>query len=268
MNRSTIAASVTLGQLQHKLDSIANNLANMNTNGFKRRDVSFSELLVQQIDHLQDQTGRLTPLGIRAGHGASAASTTLRTEQGSLQDTGRMLDIALTEPAYFFQVLHNGEIEYTRDGSFYFQPSADGQFLNVGTADGALLLGANGPIQIPANYKDVSISKNGRVTVTLQNGGTIDAGQIELANVHRPQLLQSAGENRFSAPLPESGIALGDVLETVNNLEVFSQGVLETSNVDVAEEMAKLLETQRHFQLNTRSLAISDDMMGLVNKLR
>lgn len=269
MNRSMISASVTLGQLQHKLDNVANNLANVNTTGYKRRDVSFSDLLVQQMNNVPNRSphpARLTPMGIRSGTGASVAGTTLRLEQGTIKQTERMLDIALTEPAYFFQVLHNGETEYTRDGAFYLTESRPG-YLNIVTGDGAHVLGTNGPLEIPANYKNVTIASNGSVEVTLQNDATINAGQLLLANVHNPQYLQAVGNNRFAGP-NEAGIALADVLQTVNNVDVVAQGALEMSNVDMATEMTSMIEMQRHFQLGARSLTISDEMMGLVNRIR
>ncbi|MFA8438369.1 flagellar hook-basal body protein [Pueribacillus sp. YX66] len=268
MNRAMIASSVTLGQLQHKLDTVANNLANLNTNGFKRRETSFSDLLVQQMNNLPraDET-RLTPLGIRSGTGAAVAGTTLRLEQGTIKRTDRMLDLALTEPQYFFQVLHNGETQYTRDGAFYFSESRPG-FLNIVTGDGAYLLGTNGPIEIPMNYKSVTIRSDGQIEVTLQNDTTYNAGQLALANVHRPQYLQAIGHNRFAGPNENSGIVLADVLETVNGVQVVSQGVLEMSNVDLAHEMNSMIEMQRHFQLSARSLTIADEMMGLVNRIR
>lgn len=270
MNRSMISASVTLGQLQRKLDTVANNLANVNTNGFKRRETSFADLLVQQMNNLPNRTphpARLTPNGIRSGTGAAIAGTTLRLEQGTIKPTDRMLDLALIEPEYFFQVLHNGEVQYTRDGAFYLSESRPG-FLNIVTGDGAYLLGVNGPIEIPANYKDITIAKNGQVEVTLQNNAIINAGQLSLVNVERPQYLMAVGNNRFTGPTADTDIALGDILATVNGAEVITQGALEMSNVDMALEMTNMIEMQRHFQLGARSITIADDMMGLVNRIR
>lgn len=268
MNRAMIASSVTLGQLQHKLDTVANNLANMNTTGFKSREVSFSDLLVQQINNLPrpDDT-RLTPYGIRTGTGAAVSGTTLRLEQGAITQTDRMLDLALTEPTYFFQVQLNGETQYTRDGSFYFSESRPG-FLQIVTADGAQLLGTDGPIEIPADYQNVTIQNNGQIQVTLQNGAIYNAGQLSLVNVIRPQYLQAIGNNRFIGPAADSGIALADVLAIENGAPVITQGALEQSNVDLSREMTQMIEMQRHFQLSARSLTIVDEMMGLVNRLR
>lgn len=263
-----IASSVTLGQLQHKLDTVGNNLANLDTPGFKRRETSFSDLLVQQMNNLpRTEDNRLTPPGIRSGTGAAVSGTTLRLELGTMKQTDRSLDLALTEPEYFFQVVHNGETHYTRDGSFYFSESRPG-FLNIVTADGAHLLGTDGPIEIPAEHKSVTITNNGQIQVTLQNDQTYNAGQLELANVHRPQYLQAVGNNRFAGPDANAGVALADVLETVDGVPIVQQGALEMSNVNVADEMNSMIEMQRHFQLGARSLTISDEMMGLVNRIR
>lgn len=268
MNRSMIASAVTLRQLQYKLDTTANNLANLNTNGFKRREVSFSDLLFQHLNNLpRADEARLTPHGIRSGTGAAVAGTTLRHEQGGIKQTDRMLDLALTEPNYFFQVIHNGETQYTRDGAFYLSELRPG-FLQLVTADGAYLLGADGPIEIPADYKSIAIRSNGEIEVTLQNDAIYYAGQISLANVHRPQYLQAVGSNRFAGPAANAGIPLADVLAVENGAPVIAQGALEQSNVDLAAEMSSMIEMQRHFQLSARSLTIADEMMGLVNRIR
>ena len=271
MNRAAINAAVTMGQLQQKLNTIANNLANANTNGFKRRETTFANLLVQQINNQPvagREVGRQTPDGIRSGSGAAIAATTLRSELGAIKQTDRMLDVALTREGLFFQVDHHGQVEYTRDGAFYLTPSENPNLLNIVASDGSFLLGQDGPIEIPADYRDIVISDDGEITVRLQNDAVVNVGQIQLVQVNRPQLLRAVGNNRFTAPDPQTGIALADVLEAVEGLPVFSQGSLESANVDISREMTNLLETQRHYQFNARSLSIADDMMGLVNQLR
>lgn len=270
MNRATIAASVTLGQLQQKLNTVANNLANANTTGFKRRETIFTDLLVQQVNHLplREETGRVTPEQIRVGHGAAVAETTLQTEQGAIQVTDRMLDLALTRPGYFFQIETDEGIQYTRDGTFYVTPSATEGMLDLVASDGAPVLGVDGPFQIPANYREIVFAENGEMSARLHNGDTIALGQLELVNVQRPQLLQAVGANRFIAPNPNSGIALTDVLQVATDDEVVQQYALEAANVNIGHEMTQLIEMQRHYELNARSISIADEMMGLVNRLR
>lgn len=273
MNRATIAASVTLGQLQQKLNTVADNLANLDTNGFKRRDMTFSDLLTQQINNVPanpNETGRLTPAAIRAGNGAAVSETMLQLSQGAIQKTDRMLDLALTEENLFFQIETDGNIQYTRDGAFYITQSATPGLLNIVSSDGSALLGTDGPLQIPNNYKEIIISNEGIVSVQLQNNASVTVGQLQLADIQRPQLLESVGQNRYRAPNPEqSGIALNDILQTVAGTPSgIQQGALEASNVDVAHEMTQMLDMQRHYQFNSRSVSLADDMMGLVNQLR
>ncbi|WLD93124.1 flagellar hook-basal body protein [Alkalihalobacillus sp. AL-G] len=275
MNRSMITASVTMGQLQNQLDTIANNIANSNTDGFKRRDVQFSSLLAQEINNQPNQDaeiGRLTPEGIRLGSGARVAGTVLRLEQGGIIETGRSLDLALLNPNILFQVqktLENGDeiVEYTREGSFYLTP-VDGnpERLQLTASNGDLVMGENGPIEIPSDFTSISVSGEGLVEVTLADQTTVNAGQLSLVEVIQPQLLESAGENRYRVS------ETADLNEVIGQPEAngnfIQQGSLEQSNVNLAQEMTQLMTTQRSYQMNARSIKMADQMMGLVNSIR
>jgi flagellar basal-body rod protein FlgG len=276
MNQSMINSAVTMGQLQQKLDTISNNMANSTTNGFKRRDVQFSDLLFQQISSPAlnpTEEGRLTPNGIRTGSGARVSSTAVSLESGTLQQTGRLLDIALTQPGLFFQIQtvdnDGGEvIQYTRDGEFFLSPSAGNpEVMELVTSEGNRIMGTNGPITIPADHSKISIGQNGQVSVTLNNGTIVDSGQLALVNIVRPQLMLAVGQN-FQAP---QDIPLNQLMEEVNTGAAgnfVQQGALETSNVNISQEMTEMIQTQRSYQFNARSLTIADQMMGLVNGLR
>lgn len=271
MNRSAISASVAMGQLQQKLNTIASNLANVNTYGYKARETTFSDLLVQQMNNQPDlnrEIGRLTPEGIRSGTGARIAATAMNTELGTITETGRMLDIALTDKNMFFQLDVEGETTYTRDGAFYLTPSDTAGFMTIVASDGALLLGENGRIDIPANVKDIRVSETGQLSVQHENDDIQIVDQIALVEVRRPQMLRSLGSNRFAAPEADTGIPVAEVVQPVFGQAVFKQNALEASNVDIAKEVTSLLEMQRHYQLNARALTTADDMMGLVNQLR
>ncbi|HHY21624.1 MAG TPA: flagellar hook-basal body complex protein, partial [Bacilli bacterium] len=141
MNTQMIQASVTMGQLQRKLDTISHNMANINTHGFKRREASFSDLLFQQLNNnlvTEKEVGRLTPNGLRVGSGAKIGQMALRVEQGPLQRTDRELDVALAEKKQYFQIQNgDGQVRYTRNGAFYLSQSVNnpGQ-LNLVTGDG------------------------------------------------------------------------------------------------------------------------------------
>ncbi|MCM3714319.1 flagellar hook-basal body protein [Halalkalibacter oceani] len=279
MNSSMITASVTAGQLQQKLDTISNNIANVNTTGFKRREVTFSDLLHQQINNQTNpnyEMGRLTPAGLRSGVGAKVASTALRLDQGSLVGTDRELDFAITQPNHFFRIgiEENGEqIEYlTRDGAFYLSEDPDNpDLVTIVTSNGDFLLnGGFERISFPLDFEEIQLSPEGMLNITLNDGTVLNAGQLALTHVHKPQLLEAAGNNLYRLPdFAALGYAEADMLEEVpGNEGRLMQGSLEASNVDLGREMNELLTTQRHYQFTTRAMSIADEMAGLVNGIR
>ncbi|MGY4688437.1 flagellar hook-basal body protein [Salibacterium sp. K-3] len=279
MYGSALSSANTMGQLQHKLDGISNNLANSNTPGYKRRETTFSDMLFQQTNNMRDprnEAGRLTPDGIRTGTGAAAAQTALRMEQGSLEETGRELDFAITEEDQFFQVesMADGEAEtqYTRDGSFYLSENPEEpEGWTLVNNNGDYLLGEDGErMDIPAGAQDFSLQEDGTLEAVTQDGEEIEIGQLELARVTKPQLLENAGGNNFSLPdLDELGLAEADVLEfNPGAEEAVKQGSLEQSNVDVGQAMTDMMTTQRQYSFNARAVTQGDQMMGLINSLR
>ncbi|WP_408008593.1 flagellar hook-basal body protein [Pseudalkalibacillus sp. A8] len=275
MNRSMITASVSIGQLQRQLDTISNNLSNSNTYGFKRRNVQFSDLLVQEINNQPNQRaemGRLTPDGIRLGSGSRVSGTVLRLEQGSVLETGRTLDVALLNPNVMFQISKTLEnnveiIEYTREGSFYLNPvEGNPDQLQLTAANGDRVMGENGPIEIPAGFESISINGNGTIGVTMPDRTVVNACRLALAEIVRPQLLEAYGENRFRLG-PDTPV--GQAVALVEQMkDLIQQGALEQSNVNVAQEMTELLTTQRSYQVNARAVTMADQMMGLVNTIR
>lgn len=279
MNTSMINASVTMGQIQKKIDTISNNIANVNTIGYKRREATFSDLLFRQVYNqtvLSQEVGRLTPNGIRVGSGAKVAQTALIMQPGSLQQTDRKLDIALTEKNQLFQVqvVENDQVEtrYTRAGAFYLSPDQNNrEILYLVTGEGHFVLGTNGPITIPADFKDISISENGAISVTFEDGSTQQVGQFEIVEVYRPQMLVQTGENLYSLPpdLEELGYIAADILDVIPAGQIaMRQGFIESSNVDLSKEMTELITAQRSYQFNARSVSMADQMMGLINSIR
>ncbi|MBM7095615.1 flagellar hook-basal body protein [Bacillus sp. H-16] len=278
MNQAMINSAVTLGQLQHKMDTTGHNLANMNTSGYKRRDVSFSDLLFQQVNNQSSQqyeTGRQTPAGIRTGTGGAVAQTAVRFEQGSISQSGRDLDVAITEPGYYFELVpgENGERRFTRDGAFYLSPNPNNQAENfLVDRSGEYIQSQEGqPITIPGSFRDLRVSETGEIQVTLNDGENteVTAGQLQLVSITKPQLLESHGGNYYGLPdLDELNLEIDDVLTESAGTQVFQQGALEMSNVDMAKEMNDMLQTQRGYQFNTRAISITDEMMGLVNNIR
>ncbi|RDW22239.1 flagellar hook-basal body protein [Oceanobacillus arenosus] len=276
MSRMMIQAAVTMNQLQNKLDLIGHNMANSQTTGYKTRQADFSSLLFQQIDNLNSPAnaeGRLTPDGIRIGSGARLGATNINLEHGSLVTTNRVLDTALIGENQFFQiqVTENGNTEtrYTRDGSFYLNPINDNQDVMLVSSDGNPILGENGPIVIPEGFEAMTIRENGQIVVERGNVQEI-AGTIAIVEAVRPRLLEATGQNMFRLPdLAALGYNFGDIIQDVATAaNVLQSGVLEQSNVDIAEQMSDLILAQRSYQFNARTISMGDQMMGLVNQLR
>ncbi|WP_042341965.1 flagellar hook-basal body protein [Bacillus timonensis] len=276
-----ITATNTMSQLQKQLDIIGNNLANIDTTGYKKRQVNFSELLSQQFDNqpVSDQEqGRVTPNGIRAGVGAKLGSTHMMMTQGAIKTTDRELDIAFTKENQFLQILvdENGVQvpRFTRDGALYLSPVNDGtNQVSLVTSNGNPVLDQDGePIVFVDNFKEIQISANGGLTVVPREGMP-QTFNLSVVEVKKPQLLQAVGQNQFGLPdLAELGINTDDVfvsLEGDLRGEVsIQQRALEQSNVDMATEMSNLMLTQRSYQFNAKSISLSDQMMGLVNGIR
>ncbi|MCQ2009590.1 flagellar hook-basal body protein [Sporolactobacillus sp. STSJ-5] len=278
MQRQMMASAVTLGQIQQQLATVADNIANVSTTGYKSRDAKFTDLLFQQIDNMTpadadqtDQTNRLTPSGIRDGSGARIGDTSLDLSMGAIQQTDNPLDLALTDDHQFFTVNHGGATAYTRAGAFNTQPDPnDPNTLRLLTKSGDAVLGTDGqPITIPATYHDLQISSTGAISVELANGARVNAGQLGLVTISRPQLLENQGNSLYTLPnLAQLGIGLNDVVQPVaENAGSVAQGKLENSNVDLTKEMADLINLQHNYQLNARSITIGDQMAGLVNGL-
>lgn len=282
MNRTMITATNTMSQLQLKMDLIGNNLANVETTGFKRKEGTFSDLLVQQFNNqhnLNEETGRLTPEGIRQGTGAKLGLVKLNLTQGSLKNTGRDLDVALTKPDLFFKIRSTdasgtAETQFTRDGAFYLSPSSfDPTQLDLVTSSGAQVLDEwDQPISIVGDLKTIQISESGTVLATTVDGfeQTFELGVISVQN---PQYLENKGGNLFGVSNDvNAGVAPEDIYtDLIGGLRgsiSMQQRQLESSNVDMSKEMTELINAQRMYQFQARSVTLADQMLGLVNGLR
>ncbi|MET3697084.1 flagellar basal-body rod protein FlgG [Bacillus oleivorans] len=279
MNRSMIVAANTMSQLQQKMDVISNNIANVQTNGYKRREASFTELLAQQFNnqpHDELEVGRNTPNGIRQGVGAGVAQSQMVMSQGNMITTGRELDVAFTTEGQYLTVLVPGEntdeIQYTRDGSLYWSPLNDTQVMLV-TSEGNPVLDENeAPIVVNGTPTEVSVSPTGQIRVTTENGD--QAWNLGVIQINRPQALVQQGGNRIALPdnLAELGVELEEILTPMNGALreniAMQQGALEQSNVDLSVEMTDLIQAQRSYQFQSRAISLSDQMMGLINGIR
>ncbi len=258
MIRSLWIARTGLDTQQTQLDVIANNLANVSTNGFKRQRAVFQDLLYQTIRQPGAQSSQQTqvPAGLQLGTGARPVSTAHLFTQGNLQKTDNSLDVAINGDGFFQVLLPDGTTAYTRDGSF--QKDNQGQ---VVTADGYPLQPA---ITIPADARAISIGTDGTVSVT-QGNTTTQIGNLQVATFINPAGLQSIGQNLF-LETAASGTPTPNTPGN-NGAGAVNQGYVETSNVNVAEELVTMIQTQRAYELNSKVVSTSDAMLGRLTQL-
>jgi flagellar basal-body rod protein FlgG len=281
LNTSLSISAGSLRAYQQKLDTISNNIANVDTPGFKRTEHSFSEILASQINNqprADQETGRLTPNGIRVGYGVRTGLAQMDTSQGAAKQTGQPFDLMINGKGFFQigypQQAAGGALEtrYTRDGSFQLSPNpeAPGTYHLV-HANGGYLLDQNGnPIVLNGQY-DVQINSRGEILLKNKTGvgGEFMSGQrVGIVDIQNPHLLKNMGDNQFvidPAAIP-NGTNVENYARIMGLEEVsVSSGYLEASNVDLAAEMTELLVTQRGFQLNARALSYADQMLGIAN---
>lgn len=272
-------ASTSMRELQKKIDIIANNISNVNTTGYKRHEAIFSDALVQSIERQagpQHEIGRLSPNGLRIGAGVTVSQTALRTEQGAILTTDRPLDFMIHGNAGYFRIASEGNTYYTKDGSFQVEPIPNSNQVNLVTSSGDSVLGSNNqPISFDSDYDNIKISNNGTLEVSYKDPAKQPTQyQLSIAEINRPNLLEKIGANRYRLPGTEAEQLANDTLQVVNLAEQndesmrIIQGALEMSNVDLTEEMAELIATQRLFQSQGRAISFADNMMGLVNTIR
>lgn len=265
MDRSMIIASNTMSGLQKQMDTIGNNIANLDTTGYKRRTASFNSLLYQEFQKQNPSNER----AIHQGVGANIGQISINMSQGSIKSTDRMLDVAFTKEGQFLTVLveDNGNFvpRLTRDGALYLSPLQQGQSILV-TSEGYPVLDENNQqIIIEDGYKDIHIGEHGTMTVTANNGEKTSYN-LQVVQVMRPQMLVATGENQFEMP-DSQDIAISLVGNARTEIRM-KQYALEHSNVDLSTEMSNLLIAQRSYQFNAKSISIADQMLGLINGLR
>ncbi|MBT9613690.1 MAG: flagellar basal-body rod protein FlgG [Burkholderiales bacterium] len=260
MIRSLWIAKTGLEAQQLAMDVVANNLANVSTNGFKRSRAVFEDLLYQTLRQPGAKSTQQTeiPSGLQIGTGVHPVATERIHTQGNLQQTGNSLDVAVNGTG-FFQILQaDGTTAYSRDGSF--QLNSQGQIV---TASGYVVQPA---ITIPATAISVTISRDGIVSA-LSSGSTspTQIGQLQLASFINPGGLQSQGENLYIETASSGSPSTGN--PGSNGLGFLNQGYVETSNVNVAEELVNMIQTQRAFEINSRSIQASDQMLQKLAQL-
>jgi flagellar basal-body rod protein FlgG len=257
MDASMWVAKTGLDAQQMRMNVISNNLANVNTSGFKRDRAVFEDLLYQNVRQAGGQTGTNTqaPTGLMLGTGVRVVATEKLHTQGNMVNTQNPLDMAIAGDGFFQISQADGTLAYTRDGNFKL--SATGQLV---TSSGALLQPA---ITIPNTASSVTVGRDGTVSIELAAGGSQVIGQIQLARFVNPGGLESKGQNLMKET-PASGTP--QVLQpSVNGAGSLMQGTLEASNVNVVEEMVNMIETQRAYEINSKAISAVDGMLKFVN---
>lgn len=241
------------------LNTIANNLANVNTPGFKKSKIEFQDLLYTKprTSGADSGNGNLIPTGVEVGNGARVAATAKVFTQGQVTQTGEQFDLAVQGDGFFEVQQPDGTIGYTRDGSFKL--NAQGQIV---TSDGLPVL--SGFQAVPAGTTSVNISQTGNVTMTGPSGNT--TFQLTMARFANPAGLQSLGGNLY-AETPASG-APQTGQPGQNGYGTILQGYLEGSNVNIVEEMVNLITAQRAYEINSKSVQASDQMLQNVANMK
>ena len=257
MIRSLWIAKTGLDAQQTQMDVISHNLANVSTNGYKRSQAVFEDLIYQNMRQVGANSSSDTqlPTGLQLGTGVRPVATSRLFAQGNLQQS---FDMAISGHGFFQLQMPDGTTGYTRDGSFH--PDAQGQLVN---ANGIPL---SPPISVPQGTRDITIANDGTVTVSIAGqDGVTQIGQIQLATFQNAAGLDPQGQNVFK----ETDASGAPTASTpgMNGAGMIQQGYLETSNVNVVEELVSMIQTQRAYEINSKAIQTSDQMLARISQL-
>jgi flagellar basal-body rod protein FlgG len=258
--RALYTAASGMNAQQANIDNVANNLANVNTVGFKKSRIDFEDLVYQQITAPGTPTSQdaQAPLGLESGLGTRAVATVRNFAAGNLRSTSSPFDLAIEGNGFFQVALPSGETGYTRAGSLH--ANAEGQLV---TSDGYAL---QPEISIPANAQSITISKDGIVSVSIPGQPEPQqVGNLELATFQNPAGLQALGGNVYAVTSASGDPTTG--VPGVDGMGTIAQGFLEESNVSVVEEMVQMILGQRAYEANSRVIRAADEMLQQVNNL-
>ena len=260
MIRSLYIAKTGLEAQQTNLDVISNNLANVSTNGFKRSRAVFEDLLYQNVRQAGSQSSQQTalPSGMQIGTGVRTVATERIHTQGNPQSSGNSKDLMVNGNGFFNVLMPDGTTAYTRDGAF--QVDNNGQMV---TSSGFVIQPA---ITIPANALSIAVGRDGTVSVTTPGAAApTQVGSIQVTTFVNPAGLESKGENLYV----ETGASGSPNTNTpgTNGAGVIMQGYVETSNVNVVEEMVNMIQSQRAYEINSKAITTSDQMLARLSQL-
>lgn len=261
MRSMDIAATGMLAQ-QLNVEVISNNIANLNTTGFKRQRAEFQDLLYQnqrRVGANSSDQGTIVPAGVQVGIGVKAAAVYRITEQGNLLKTDNSLDTAIQGKGFFQVKMPDGTTAYTRAGSFQLSPTGE-----IVTADGLVVQPG---LTLPADTTVVTINSNGQILAQVSGQSTpTNVGTLELANFANEAGLANIGNNLLDET-PASGTAVTGAPGSVG-FGSLQQGFLETSNVNVVSEITNLITAQRAYEMNSKVIQVSDQMSSTLNNFR
>jgi flagellar basal-body rod protein FlgG len=266
MMRALYTAGSGMVAQQFNVDTISNNLANVNTTSFKKERAEFKDLLYENLDraYMLNNTGK--PVNLEVGHGTTVAASVKDFSTGNFEKTDNPLDVAINGEAFFSVTGPTGDTVYTRDGSFKVSVTDTGKKLT--TSDGYPVLDTNGQ-EIPLDSAEVSkliVGSNGALSYIDNTGATVDLGQsIGLSKFANVQGLESLGQNLY-AKTSASGDPVAD--SDFGTQSTLQQNFLESSNVQVVEEMVKLIVAQRAYEVSSKAVQSVDEMLGQANNLK
>lgn len=261
MNRIMHTAASGMAAQQMNVDTIANNLANVNTPGYKKNRIEFQDLLYQTVrpEGMTVNENAQAPNGLQMGLGTRPVATSKMFMQGDVTETGNQMDLAIHGDGFFEVRMPDGARSYTRDGSFKLSP--EGQIV---TSDGFVL---EPDITVPQDTQNITFSRDGMVYAHVAgNTEPEEIGQIELVKFMNPSGLKNMGHNLYQQTVTSGEAIPGSpVEEGFGSIEQF---YLESSNVDVVEEMVSMITAQRAYEINSKSVKTADDMMNIVNQMK
>jgi flagellar basal-body rod protein FlgG len=245
---------------QMQLDIISNNLANVSTNGFKKSHAVFEDLMYQNLRQVGSNTSEQStlPTGLQVGLGVRTVATSRSFAQGNLQQSNNNLDVAIEGNGFFQLTMPDGTVGYTRDGAF--QVDSAGRLVNAG---GLVVAGG---ITVPSNATNVTIGQDGSVTATIPGATAPQSiGTITTASFINPAGLEPKGQNIYAESIASGQPNAGT--PGANGLGGLMQGFVETSNVNVVQELVTMIQTQRAYEMNSKAIQTSDQMLQKLGQL-
>jgi len=265
MMRALWTAGLGMTGQQLNVDVIANNLANVSTTGYKKERVEFKDLLYEKLNNAYSYNGEGKPVNLQVGHGAYASATVKNYSPGNFDKTENPLDFVIDGPGFFVFKGAQGNPEYSRDGSFKLSVSDEGTKL-VSSGGSPVLDDSGSEILLTTDASKLNVSSTGELLYLDENGTPQSMGQkIGIVSFINPAGLESLGNNMLAAT-SASGQAVSQDESAIKS--TIQQGFLESSNVQVVEEMVKLIMAQRAYEINSKSIQSADEMLSMANNLK